>query len=434
LEDSAYVRIMSADQRSWMGERRPALVHLDIELTERCNNDCIHCCINRPAADATAKKNEMSAEMIKGILRQASDLGCLTVRLTGGEPLLRPDFEEIYLCARRLGFQVVLFTNACLLTPQLADLFVEIPPLAPIEISVYGMQPESYDVVTRRPGSFVKFRKGVNLLLERHVPFIVKSVLLPHLKLERQKFESWAATIPAMRRLPDYTMFLDLRSRRDDDAKNRLIESLRPSSKDIMDVLVRDPAVYRRGMAQFASWFIASPDNRIFRCGATHGMCIDAYGRAQPCIGIRAPELTVAVAAIPMPGKLDIGPVAGPADDPSAPVSLAGAMKQFRKLTELRSANHEYLSRCARCFIKNLCEQCPARSWAEYGSLDTPVACLCEAAHAQARYMGWMGGNEMGWEVTDWQNRVDRERSALIGAGVGAGSITEYQQSFPSRC
>ena len=83
---------------------RPLLGRLDMELTERCNNNCIHCYINLPADDP-CKARELSAEKIKAILSEAASLGCLTVRFTGGEPLLRNDFQEIYLFARRLGLE-----------------------------------------------------------------------------------------------------------------------------------------------------------------------------------------------------------------------------------------------------------------------------------------------------------------------------------------
>jgi molybdenum cofactor biosynthesis enzyme MoaA len=43
----------------------------------------------------------MTTDQVKTILKEAADLGCLEVRFTGGEPLLRPDFEELYLFARR---------------------------------------------------------------------------------------------------------------------------------------------------------------------------------------------------------------------------------------------------------------------------------------------------------------------------------------------
>jgi len=162
------------DQFTLWKDERPLLGHLDMELTERCNNNCIHCCINLPPGDMTAKKKELSTEEVKAILADAAALGALSVRLTGGEPLLREDFEEIYVFARRLGLKVLLFTNATLLTPNLVDLFCRIPPLVEIEISLYGMKRESYVAVTRTPGSFEAAMRGINLLLKKKVPFYAR--------------------------------------------------------------------------------------------------------------------------------------------------------------------------------------------------------------------------------------------------------------------
>ena len=373
------------------------LGQLDIELTERCNNDCIHCCINRPANDAVARAREMTTEQVKDILQQAAGLGCLRVRFTGGEPLLRPDFEELYIFARRLGLKVLLFTNARLITPYLADLFTRIPPLVEIEITVYGMRQESYEAVTRAPGSFAQFRRGVNLLLERNVPFAVKNALLPPNKHEIDEFEAWANTIPWMTTRPGYAMFFDLRNRRDDAGKNQLIESLRASPQDGLAVLARDEAKYRKEMAEFSSKFMGPSGDQLFGCGAGCGICVDAYGRAQPCIGIRAPELTVDVVGAGLVPAPEGGHKGAP---------LADALDSFTHLRALRAANPDYLRRCAVCFLGGLCEQCPAKSWTEHGTLDTPVEYLCEVAHAQARYIGWLGENEQGWEVLDWRERV----------------------------
>jgi len=374
------------------------LREIDIELTERCNNDCIHCCINRPSHDAEARAREMNTGQVKDILTEAADLGCLQVRFTGGEPLLRPDFEELYLSARRLGLKVLVFTNACLLTPHLADLFARIPPKVTIEVTVYGMHPQSYDAVTRSPGSFSQSRRGVQLLLERQVPFVVKSALLPPNATEMEEFEAWARTIPWMTEPPSYSMFFDLRNRRDDADKNRLIKSLRLTPEEGLAVLTRNEAKYRREMAEFASKFMGPPGDTLFRCGAGDGLCIDAYGHAQPCMGVRAPELTYDI-------------IGG-----NRCLPLDNALDQFSNLREMRATNHDYLRRCAVCFLKGLCEQCPARSWTEHGTLDTPVEYLCQVAHAQARWLGWLGQNERGWEVGEWRQRV-RERPVVIGCG-----------------
>ena len=361
------------------------LGRLDIELTERCDNDCVHCCINLPAGDAAARAREMPTAKVKEILRQAADLGCMQVRFTGGEPLLRPDFEELYLFARRLGLKVLIFTNARHVTPALVDLLARIPPLVTIEVTVYGMHAESYEAVTRAPGSFAQFRRGVDLLLERRIPFVVKSALLPQNRAELDEFETWAATIPWMTKAPGHSMFFDLRNRRDDPEKNRLVESLRLTPEEGVAVLTRDADRYRKGMKEFGSKFMRPPGDVLFGCGAGAGLSVDAYGRAQPCMGVRAPGLTVDLA-----GK-----------------TLSDALDHFSTLREMRATNPEYLRRCARCFLKGLCEQCPAKSWAEHGTYDTPVEYLCDVAHAQARWLGWLKDGEKGWEVAEWRQRVE---------------------------
>ena len=377
----------------------PLLHHLDIELTERCNNNCIHCCINLPENDKNAAKRELGTEQWKDILQQAADLGVLTVRLTGGEPLLREDFTEIYLHARKLGMRVMLFTNARLITEELADLFARIPPLKKIEISVYGMHEDSYDAVTRKPGAYKEYKRGVDFLLERNIPFMVKSVLLPPNRHELDEFESWAAGLPSMDRKPSYAIFLDLRGRRDSESKNRLIENLRFIPQEGVDLLSRDDADYRRSMAHFSKSFLYPQGDRLFNCGAGERGCVDAYGNYQMCLTLRHPDTVY---------DLSKG-------------SLRDALTDFfPRVREMIATNPEYLNRCARCFLKGLCEQCPAKSWSEHGTLDTPVEYLCQVAHAQARFLGLIEGDEKSWEVTDWKDRIEKFVSkTLSGSNVG---------------
>jgi radical SAM protein with 4Fe4S-binding SPASM domain len=382
---SEYIRFVKETEKPLS----PRFGEIVFELTERCNNDCIHCCINLPENDENTRKRELTTGQVKDILKQAADIGYLNVRFTGGEPLLRPDFEELYLFARRLGMKVLLFTNGRLITPRLAQLFADIPPLQPIEVTVYGMRRESYEAVTRTPGSFEQFRRGVNRLRERHVPFVVKSVLLPQNRADRDEFEAWAKALSSMTRRPVYALFFDFRERRDDEAKNRLIESLRLPPKEGVSLLLKDEKC-RKELSAFAVRFLGEAGDRLFVCGVCEGgsMCIDAYGRAQPCMGIRAPELTC-----------DLVGTDGEA-------SLHTALDRFALLRDLRATNPDYLRRCAHCFLSGLCEQCPAKSWAEQGTYDTPVAYFCDVAHAMARTMGWLGEKEYGWEVRAWREKI----------------------------
>jgi radical SAM protein with 4Fe4S-binding SPASM domain len=368
----------------WQGSW-PVLSSLDIELTERCNNACIHCYINLHAADRGAIARELSTAEWRDVLGQAAGLGALSVRFTGGEPLLRDDFAELYLHARQLGMQVRLFTNARLITPQLAALFARVPPREKIEITVYGMTPETYDGIACAPGAYEQFRRGVDLLLEHQVPFIVKAALLPGFKAELQAFEAWAATLPWMEEPPSYSMFFDLRGRRDSQSRNKLIENLRITPDEGLAILNRRAGRYRQEMTQFCSRFMRPGGEKLFTCGAGLGVSVDAYGRLQPCMLLRDPQLSY---------DLRHG-------------TLRDALENFfPQMRTMQAENPLYLERCARCFLRGLCDQCPAKSWSEHGTLDTPVEYLCQIAHARARDLGLLSPGEHAWEVEDWQARV----------------------------
>ncbi|MBU4418633.1 MAG: radical SAM protein, partial [Candidatus Omnitrophica bacterium] len=336
-----------------------------------------------------AKKRELSTEEIKRIVKEAVSLDCLSVRFTGGEPLLREDFEELYVFARKQGLKVLLFTNAALITPHLAELFSQIPPLEKIEISVYGMKKSSYEAATGVSGSFEAAWRGINLLLDKNIPFVVKGALLPSNKTEIDEFEEWVRKIPWMEnKPPSYSMFFDLRCRRDDPKKNLVIKKLRLSADEGLRVLTRREEEYIKEMQEFCSKFMRPSGDKIFSCGSGCGSgCVDAYGKFQPCLMLRHPDCVY---------DLRKG-------------SLKDALESFfPKMREIKATNPEYRSKCVKCFLKGLCEQCPAKSWAEHGTLDTPVEYLCEIAHTQARFLGLIMAEEKAWEVVDWEERIKR--------------------------
>jgi len=380
-----YVSRVRTDKAGLWSRGGPRLSHIDIELTERCNNDCIHCYINRPARDEKARKREMSASRIGEILREAASLGCLSVCFTGGEPLLRDDFEEIYLDARKLGMKVMLFTNATLIRSRTADLLARVPPLVPLEITVYGMTRRSYEDVTRTRNSFEKAMAGIGRLLERKVPFVVRGVFLPPNASEIRAFEEWAETIPWMDKRPSLTIFHFLRARRD-QSKNRLIKSIRLNPEIGVKVLTRNPDLYLKDTVMFLRTFVGKRDDRLFTCGAGLNTCtVDAYGRLQPCLLVKHPETIY---------NLKGG-------------SLKDALVNFFPAMRKRKAeNRTYLERCARCPLKDFCEQCPGQSWMENGTLDGPVDYFCRIAHVQARALGLLKEEERAWEIEDWEKRL----------------------------
>jgi radical SAM protein with 4Fe4S-binding SPASM domain len=387
MKNTSYSAKISASKVSIWKNKSPLLSKLDIELTERCNNNCIHCYINLPENDSSAQKKEMPTAKLKDILKEAASLGCMSVKLTGGEPLLRDDFEEIYLYTRRLGMKVLLFTNGTLLSTRLADLFTHIPPLEKIEITLYGMRKKSYEAATRTPGSFDKAWRGISLLQDKNIPFVVKGAVLPQNKGELDELEKWAAGIPWMETPPCLSLYFSFRCR-EDKAKNKSIESLRVTPQQGLEIVTRRSSDYLKEMKRFFSHNTISPGVELFSCGAgIRNGCVDAYGNFQLCMMLRHPKTVY---------DLQNG-------------SLEDALTNFFPRVRQTTANKpDYKERCAKCFLKGFCEQCPARSWLEHGSLDSPVDYLCEVAHVQAQYLGLLKKTEKAWEIEDWEQRIEK--------------------------
>ena len=86
----------------------------NFEITSRCNFNCKMCYIHDNAA-----QGELSAAEWIEIGRQAAGAGMVFLLITGGEPLIRKDFPEIYLGLKKLGLLISINTNASLLTDEL---------------------------------------------------------------------------------------------------------------------------------------------------------------------------------------------------------------------------------------------------------------------------------------------------------------------------
>src|SRR2546430_1343940 len=143
------------------------------ELTCRCNLRCVMCytdCFNTP----DMLQQELSFPEIVRIMDEIQEAGCLDLTLTGGEPLARRGFLDIYTCAKQKGFLVTVHTNGTLLTEKIADYWVQYPP-AMIEISFHGFGKNSFDRITQGQGSYERCMAGIHLLLERKLPLTLKT-------------------------------------------------------------------------------------------------------------------------------------------------------------------------------------------------------------------------------------------------------------------
>ncbi len=340
------------------------LISFDLEVTARCNNDCRHCYINLPAGDKTARENELSFEEIGEIADEAVSLGALWCLITGGEPLLREDFLDIYIGLKKKGLLVSVFTNATLITDEHVRLFLEYPP-RDIEVSVYGVTKETYERVTRRPGSFSRFMRGLDLLMENGLKVRLKAMALRSNLSELPEIAAFCRE-----RTKDFFRFdpfLHLRFD-GDPAGNREIKSERLSPGEIVALERMDSERFRSleegcdkliipEFKQFAG-------NQLFLCGAGEGSFVMSWdGVFRLCSSLQHPDCVY---------SLRKG-------------SLTDAWHNFVPMVrDMRSEREEFLKKCRVCPIINLCMWCPANAYLETGEIDAHVEYFCEVAHARA--------------------------------------------------
>ena len=346
-----------------LADRRTPL-SFDLEITARCNNDCRHCYINLSAGDPEARRKELSPAEIGDIADQAVAMGAMWCLISGGEPLLRNDFAEIYLMLRKKGLLVSVFTNACLINEEHVALFKKHPP-RDIEVTVYGITAETYERVTGRPGSYAAFRRGLSLLLDAGIKVRLKGMAL------RSNLDELPAIAAFCRaHTKDYFRFDPLLHLRYDfdPRRNAQIIAERLSPAEITAIEQADDE-RAKALEQNCAKFIFpeaadTPCDHLFHCGAGNTSFVVSYdGIFRLCADLWHPDCIY---------DLRRG-------------SLRDAWENIvPAVRDMHSDRPSFMENCRRCPIVNLCLWCPAHAHLETGELDGPTPYMCAVAHARA--------------------------------------------------
>lgn len=134
------------------------------QLTFRCNFKCLHCYLNYPH---TGK--ELTFAEINTLLKQLVKSGSLYAVFTGGEIFMRRDAMDILEAARKLDFAVSLYTNASLITEEIAKRISWLYPRK-LRVTLYGANEKAYQKVTGKSGMFRRSLKGIQHLIKFEVP------------------------------------------------------------------------------------------------------------------------------------------------------------------------------------------------------------------------------------------------------------------------
>ena len=134
------------------------------ELTVRCNLHCKMCLFrHKDSENPQLISKELSARQWIDLAGQAADAGTMSLLITGGEPMLRPDFCEIWEGIYKKGFLLTLYTNGSLVTDLIMETLEKYPPHK-IGVTIYGASPEIYGKVCGDENAFQKAIAGIHRL------------------------------------------------------------------------------------------------------------------------------------------------------------------------------------------------------------------------------------------------------------------------------
>ncbi len=149
--------------------------YLRIALTQRCNLRCIYC-IPEAGLPFTAGENLLRTNEVLRLIKVGASLGVTKVRFTGGEPLLRPDLEDII--AGTVGISGVesihLTTNGVLLAEQVSRL--QRAGLDGVNISLDTLQPAKFGQLARRD-NLEQVLGGLHAALAANIPTVKINVV-----------------------------------------------------------------------------------------------------------------------------------------------------------------------------------------------------------------------------------------------------------------
>jgi SynChlorMet cassette radical SAM/SPASM protein ScmF len=155
----------------------PPLNQLYFYLTEGCNLACRHCWL-APRFDADGSRYaNLPLELFETAIREARPLGLSGVKLTGGEPLLHPDFFRLLEIVRREELRLTVETNGLLCTPAVAAEIATFPRRF-VSVSIDGADAATHEWVRGVEGCFEAACRAVRNLVEASIrPQVIFSVM-----------------------------------------------------------------------------------------------------------------------------------------------------------------------------------------------------------------------------------------------------------------
>lgn len=328
------------------------------ELLPLCNMNCDMCYVRLDRKEMEQQGRLRTADEWIELAEQMQKAGTLFLLLTGGEPLLYPEFKKVYLGLRKLGMIVTINTNGTLIDETWADFFEAYPPRR-INITLYGVNEETYRDLCHYPGGYKKTIRGIELLRERGIDVKINGSLVRDNENDVMKIVDIAAKLNAAVNIDTY-MYPAVRERtKPFNEQSRLLPEIAARGKATFMKVTNESEQYRQIAKEVVETFHetlegeSTPNKMRCQAGKT-SFTINWQGKMRPCVMLTKPEIEV----------FEVG-------FKTAWLQLQEGIRQI-----------SLSPRCSACIYRRVCQTCAACALYEAGAYNAVPEYMCRYTRA----------------------------------------------------
>lgn len=317
------------------------IINLQFELSSRCNERCIHCYIPNPKKD---NGQELPTDKVKELIDEYSEMGGLHVTFSGGEAFLHKDLISLVKYCREKDLKVSILSNLLAITDaqieQLSKLNISL-----IQTSLYSMNPEKHDFITKVKGSLARTKKSIEKLVAANIPVQISCPIM------KANFEGYEKVIDYAKSLKikaecDYIIMAqsnldtsNLANRLNLEETEKLLKTIIENDEDYQEITLQQLPITDRIQFNLEE-YLNEPV-----CGVGYdNCCIAANGDVYPCSGWSGYVL----------GNVFKN-------------SLKEIWLESNKAKELRKITKSSFPKCLTCEARNYCSSCLVRNYNESG-------------------------------------------------------------------
>jgi MoaA/NifB/PqqE/SkfB family radical SAM enzyme len=313
-------------------------------------------------------------------------MGCRKWGISGGEPMLRRDFAEIfdYITARSAVYSIN--TNGTLITPAIAQLMKR---KGSKMVAIYGATADVNDHITKTPGSFQSAMQGIAYLKEAGAGFVIQIVPLKDNYHQFEEMKTLAESLSRHWRIGASWLYL---SACHDAERNKEIIGQRLDASDLVRLDKPDMSGGRvpDEESNCDDSYQPQDDRLLAACVAERrDFHVDPYGQMSFCCFIKDPALRY---------NLRTG-------------SFAHGWETFiPSLADCVRGGSEYLENCGSCSYKKECRWCPVFGYLEHGRYSAKVSYLCEWAKKKEGFkQKWSTDHRRYFKIAGITIRIDSD-------------------------